>query len=95
MDLTHGSVICNDEELLADVPVYISSDANFVHWSGCLHLHRKTQLDFTEGLAGKDYRIRLRDGRLGSIRIRKVISTNGASHVEVLFEGASPLRESA
>lgn len=95
MDLTHGSLICNDEELLSDVPVYISSDANFVHWGGCLHLQKKSQQALDVGSERRDYRIRLRDGRLGSIRICKVVSTNGDSHVEVLFEGSSPLRESA
>ena len=60
-----------------------SADGAYVMWSGCLHLDR----DSGNKLSQKDYSLKLRDGRLGQISIRKVVSTNGALHVEVLFEG--------
>lgn len=87
MDLTHGSVLLGDEELLSDVPMYISASSHYVKWGGCLHLNKQV----SECLDGTDYRIRLRDGRLGEIRIRKVINTNGSLHVELLFEGLGRL----
>lgn len=104
MDLTHGSVLRNDEELLTDVPMYISSassddvtaDRKFASWGGCLHLTKNRDLGLSDVEAvHSEYSIKLRDGRLGNIRIRKVVCTNGANHVEILFEGASPLREKA
>ncbi|GAA4099335.1 hypothetical protein [Zhongshania borealis] len=87
MDLTHGSVLLGDRELLADVPMYINAGGNLVRWGGCLHLNK----EISELLSGSDYSIRLRDGRLGDIRIRKVVSTNGALHVEILFDGLGEL----
>lgn len=87
MDLTHGDILEDDEALLEDVPMYIHAESRFTPWSGCLHLQR----DKGEKLHRRDYRIRLRDGRLGAIRVRKIISTNGALHVEVLFEGVGDL----
>lgn len=97
MDLTHGSVWRGEEELLSDVPMYISADSDvadrdYVSWGGCLHLERGAGPVLEAGEVDSDYRICLRDGRLGHIRIRKIVSTNGALHVQVLFEGASPLR---
>ncbi|MFT6164938.1 MAG: hypothetical protein ACJA1T_001083 [Zhongshania aliphaticivorans] len=89
MDLTHGSVLLGDRELLADVPMYINAGGNFVRWGGCLHLNKQ----ISELLNGSDYSIRLRDGRLGDIRIRKVVNTNGALHVEILFEGVGELAQ--
>ncbi|WP_159268895.1 hypothetical protein [Zhongshania aliphaticivorans] len=87
MDLTHGSVLQGDQELLSDVPMYISSGNEYVKWGGCLHLNKQ----LSQSLTGTDYRIRLRDGRLGAIRIRKLVNTNGALHVELLFEGLGRL----
>jgi hypothetical protein len=87
MDLTHGSVLLGDQELLADVPMYINAGGNYVRWGGCLHLNK----EISELISGSDYSIRLRDGRLGDIRIRKVVNTNGALHVEILFEGLGEL----
>ncbi|WP_269617546.1 hypothetical protein [Zhongshania sp. BJYM1] len=87
MDLTHGSVLQGDRELLSDVPMYISASSDYVKWGGCLHLNKQ----IGERLHGTEYRIRLRDGRLGDIRIRKVVNTNGALHVELLFEGLGSL----
>ncbi len=87
MDLTHGDVLHEGRELLSNVPIYILADQAYVGWSGCLHLSR----DRGEVLQAQEYHIRLRDGRLGSIRIRKLITTNGAHHVEVLFEGVGEL----
>ncbi|CAA0102112.1 hypothetical protein [Zhongshania aliphaticivorans] len=87
MDLTHGSVLLGDRELLSDVPMYISASSDYVKWGGCLHLNKQ----ISERLHGTDYRIRLRDGRLGEIRIRKVVNTNGSLHVELLFEGLGKL----
>lgn len=98
MDLTHGSVLKNDEELLAEVPMYISDAAvttgrEFTNWSGCLHLPKSRNPGLGDKVAvSGEYSIKLRDGRLGNIRIRKVVCTNGANHVEILFEGASALR---
>ena len=89
MDLTHGDILDEDQALLSDVPMYINADKHYVPWSGCLHLQR----DKVHKLDRRDYRIRLRDGRLGAIRIRKIISTNGAHHVEVLFEGLGRLSD--
>lgn len=86
MDVTHGSVLIDDRELLSNVPVYVSEgdrEGTYVNWTGCLHLDR----DSGSKLEQQEYRLKLRDGRLGQIAIRKVISTNGAMHVEVLFEG--------
>lgn len=86
MDVTHGSILIDDKELLSDVPVYLNEaggNGAYVMWSGCLHLDR----DSGNKLSQKDYSLKLRDGRLGQISIRKVVSTNGALHVEVLFEG--------
>ena len=92
MDLTHGNVLLGGRELLSDVPMYINADSEFVHWGGCLHLQRDygSVLDSCD-LEKSECTIRLRDGRLGNIRIRKIISTNGSLHIEVLFEGAGPL----
>lgn len=87
MDLTHGDILDEDQALLRDVPMYINADRRLAPWSGCLHLQR----DKGDKLAQRDYRIRLRDGRLGTIRVRKIISTNGAHHVEILFEGLGDL----
>ncbi|WP_372865158.1 hypothetical protein [Spongiibacter sp.] len=89
MDLTHGDVLHEGRRLLSDVPMYILTDEGYSAWSGCLHL----QSNDGELLNGVQYSIRLRDGRLGSIRIRKVISTNGAHHIEVLFEGLGQLEK--
>ena len=91
MDLTHGSVLLGDRELLSDVPMYISASSNYVTWGGCLHLNKQV----SESLSGTDYRIRLRDGRLGAIRIRKVVNTDGSLHVELLFEGLGSLESAA
>lgn len=87
MDLTHGSVLQGDRELLSDVPIYISASTKYVEWGGCLHLNKQ----ISERLDGTDYSIRLRDGRLGQIRIRKVVTTNGSLHVELLFDGLGRL----
>jgi hypothetical protein len=90
MDLTHGSVLRDkqDLEILRDVPVYLSNTGvGFQQWGGCLHLKKNA----SELLDCGEYRIRLRDGRLGNICIRKFVSTNGDLHVEVLFEGKGPL----
>ncbi|QQD19769.1 hypothetical protein I6N98_07980 [Spongiibacter nanhainus] len=86
MDVTHGSVLVDDRELLSNVPVYVNEggrEGAYVNWMGCLHLDRESG----SKLEQQEYRLKLRDGRLGNITIRKVISTNGAMHVEVLFEG--------
>ena len=89
MDLTHGDVLDQGKELLRNVPMYILADDGYAHWGGCLHLQRENG----DLLHSGEYRIRLRDGRLGSIAVRKVISTNGAHHLEVLFEGLGELEQ--
>lgn len=96
MDLTHGNLLLGDQELLSDVPMYISADSEFVRWGGCLHLQRNfgSLLDSCD-LEKSECAIRLRDGRLGNIRIRKIISTNGSLHIEVLFDGRGPLRKAS
>jgi hypothetical protein len=90
MDLTHGSLLVGDKELLANVPMYISTGGKLIRWGGCLHLRKEV----AELINGRGYSIRLRDGRLGDIRIRKVVNTNGSLHVEVLFEGLGELQRS-
>ena len=89
MDLTHGDVLDGGKELLSNVPMYISADNGYAQWGGCLHLKRQNG----DLLRSGEYRIRLRDGRLGNIVVRKVISTNGAHHLEVLFEGRGELAQ--
>lgn len=89
MDLTHGDVLDQEQKVLSNVPMYISASDGYRQWGGCLHLKR----DSGELLQGREYRIALRDGRLGSIAVRKVVTTNGAHHLEVLFEGLGKLEQ--
>lgn len=91
MDMTHGSVMKNGEEWLSNVPMYISGDHDFIHWGGCLHLSKRFGPDVLAPDLPDALTIVLRDGRLGTIHIRKVVSTNASLHFQVLFEGAGPL----
>jgi hypothetical protein len=70
------------------VPMYISTGGKLIRWSRCLHLRREV----AQLISGRGYSIRLRDGGMGVISIRKVVKTNGSVHVDVLFEGLGELQ---